>query len=116
MSENINDELYVEYYQDSNFFKKFGINSIIEFYSYLYKQDLNLGVVNVSNLNPKQLNSLLGFHVGLSRNGYMAYFNKNLELVVTSQYRFAKLSTEEMDSILFFTDSFGMNVDFLFKE
>lgn len=104
-----------QYYDDSTFLKKFGINNILEFYNYLHKQDLNLGVLNILTLNSKQLNSLLGFHAGLSRNGYMAYFNNKSELIVTSHYRFQKLSNEEMDEILFFTDSFGMNVDFLFN-
>lgn len=114
MSETTNNGL--QYYDDSNFLKKFGINNILEFYNYVHKQDLNLGKLDISKLSSQQLNSLLGFHAGLSRNGYMAYFNPQSELIVTSHYRFQKLSNEEMDSILFFTDSFGMNIDFLFSK
>lgn len=115
MNDMTNSEVRPEYYDDSKFLQKFGINNVIELYQYLHKQDLNLGKLDVTTLNSQQLNSLLGLHAGLSRNGYMAYFNTQSELIVTSHYRFQKLSTEEMDTVLFFTDSFGMNVDFLFS-
>lgn len=57
-------------------------------YEVLNDSDINLGKLDFSTMTNKQINCLLAVNGGFGMYRCMCFFNEDMELIVTTQYRY----------------------------
>lgn len=78
-------------------------------YETLNDRDVNLGKVDLSTMTNKQINCLMSVNGGFRNYQCMCFLNEDMELIVTTQYRYQ----EEHQSTRYRVDWMTMMIDFV---
>lgn len=93
---------------DESSFKLAG-SQMTKLYYELNDRDVNLGKIDLSKMTNKQINCLMGVNGGFRNNFCMCFLNENMELIVTTQYRYQ----EEHQDTRYRVDWLTMMIDFV---